>query len=202
MQGYFRKARYLGHLVAALIGVFLIGMSLANIYWRAPESGRMETYGVILGILLTVWQVFRFAKACRFDDRNFVILRSDTGTIRLHAGVIEESLCQAAKTLPELVNVRAKLLVDRSTSLPTAADVDAGLRDLRNVVSVHDALARVLAEKYQQIIPGAEPIEFHLTIRRHFSPTTAKKKGTKKKTRAPRQEESRSIRAPRYPVPR
>ena len=198
MASALRTTRYLQQLLAIVAGVLLVNVSWRH--WAASSAGSMELFGVIVGLGIIVLNVLKFHKTLRRDVTNYVVLKSDTGTVRVHASAMEEALRATARSLPEVHDARVRLLIDRQTSVPSAGEVEARVKDITNIVSVHDALSRVLAERYEQIVPGAPPIEFHLTIKHHFKPPSKPKK--RKQIVPPEEDETKSIRAPQYPVPR
>jgi hypothetical protein len=202
MASSVRKSRYAGYLLVIAAGILLWVVSVRHI-GAARRGGPLEVVALIFGVGLVVWQILKISKSLRRDTRRYVVLKSDTGSVRVHAGTVEEALRHTAKSLPEVHDVRVRPVIDPQSSVPSAGEVDARISDITNVVTVHDALSRVLTERYEQIIPGAPPIEFHLTIKHHFRPPSKPKKKRKKddgKT-PPEEAETKSIRAPQYPVP-
>lgn len=199
MTGYGKKMECVVHLLVILTGLFLIAITLRDII-HVPFSGPLEILGLILGVALAVVHIVKVTKAWRHEASNFIVLKSETGSVKLHASVVEEALRHTARSLPEVHDVRVKLVVNKQTRVPSAGEVDARIRDLTNIVSVQDTLSRVLAERYQQIIPGAPYIEFHLTIKHHFR-AAGKPKSAKDEDVPPDEAETKSIRAPKYPVP-
>jgi len=189
-----KRIRYLEHLLAIVAGLILINLC-TGVDWPW-----MRVVGALLGIGMVVLYFLRFVKTLRRDVSSFVVLKSETGSVRVHAAAVEEALRRTAKSLPEVHDVRVRLVLDKQTSVPEAGEVDARVRDITNIVSVHAALSKVLAERYEQIIPGAPPIEFHLTIKHHFRPPSKPKK-RKKKIAPPEEDETQAVRAPQYPVP-
>jgi hypothetical protein len=168
----------------------------------SERAGALELICVVLGAVLIIWHVLEFTAALRRKVRNFVVLKSETGSVRVHASAVEEALRHTAKSLPEVHDVHVRLVIDKQTRVPRAGEVDARIKDITNIVSVHDALSKVLRERYQQIIPGAPDIDFHLTIKHHFRPPSKPKKKKKDKDIVPPEEdETKAIRAPQYPVP-
>ena len=189
-----KRIRYLEHLLGIVAGLILINLCTgAGWPW-------MRVVGAPLGIGMVVLYFLRFVKTLRRDVSSFVVLKSETGSVRVHAAAVEEALRRTAKSLPEVHDVRVRLVLDPQTSVPQAGEVDARIRDITNIVSVHAALSKVLAERYEQIIPGAPPIEFHLTIKHHFRPPSKPKK-REKKILPPEEDETQAVRAPQYPVP-
>jgi hypothetical protein len=199
MKHLLAKGRYLGYLLILLAGALLMILSIKTMV--VNKTGFVEVLSLLVGIGLVVWQALRLAKALRRDVSRYVILKSDSGSVKVHASAVEEALRRTARSLSEVHDVRVRLLMDEQTSVPSSADVDARIRDITNIVSVHDALTRVLTERYGQIIPGAPPVDFHLTIRHHFRPPNKPKKRTKKPIVPPEEDETKAIRAPLYPVP-
>ena len=195
MASSVKKSRYLEYLAVMVAGFLLIALTTRPVRW-----GALEVIALLLGLALVLWQFLKFSKTVRRDVRRFVVLKSETGSVRVHAGAVEEALRHTAKSLPEVHDVRVRLVINQQTSVPSAGEVDARIKDITNIVSVHDALSRVLAERYQQIIPGAPPIDFHLTIKHHFKPPSKPKK-RKKPITPPEEDETKAIRAPQYPVP-
>jgi len=194
------RARYFEYLLVMAAGIFLCLLALQNTTDR--KSVTFAIVCIVFGVVLVVWQLLKLVKAFRRAVRRYVVLKSDTGTVRVHAGAVEEALRHTAKSLAEVHDVHVRLVIDQQTSVPSAGEVDARIKDITNIVSVHDTLSRVLAERYGQIIPGAPPIEFHLTIKHHFRPPSKpKKKSDAKKIVPPEEDETKAIRAPQYPVP-
>ena len=192
-----KKMRYVEYLLTIAAGVILFNVCMRGVH----DWVWMNVLGGIGGLALIVLHILKFVKTLNRDVSNFVVLKSETGSVRVHASAIEEALRHTAKSLPEVHDVHVKLIIDKQTSVPSAGDVDARIKDITNIVTVHDALSKVLSERYQQIIPGAPPIEFHLRIKHHFKPPTKPKKGPKKPIVPPEEDETRAIRAPQYPVP-
>ena len=201
MAGPFARMRYLEYLLVMLAGVLLWVISFLHLGRRPADS--LDVVCIIFGVGLVVWQLLKLIKTLRRTVKRFVVLKSETGSVRVHASTVEEALRHTAKSLPEVHDVRVRLVIDPQSSVPSAGEVDARIRDITNIVSVHDALSKVMAERYEQIIPGAPPIEFHLTIKHHFKPPSKPKKKKGDKTILPPEEdETRAIRAPQYPVPK
>ena len=198
MSAPWTRARYLEYLLVMAAGILLATLALRSI----GDSTTLSVICIILGFGLILWQLLKLVKSFRRAVRRYVVLKSDTGTVRVHAGAVEQALRHTAKSLPEVHDVHVRLVIDKQTSMPSAGEVDARIKDITNIVSVHDALSKVLAERYVQIIPGAPAIEFHLTIKHHFRPPgKPKKKGGEKKIVPPEEDETKAIRAPQYPVP-
>jgi len=200
MAGLLRKLRYLEYLLIIVAGVFLVNMSWS---WRhvSPSMERtLELVGVSLGGVLVVWHLLKFYKLLRRDTRNYIVFRSDSGSLRVQTSAIEEALRHTARSLPEVHDVRVRLVLDPQTGIPKAGEVEARIKDLTNIIAVHDTLSRVLGERYQQIIPGAPPIELHLTIKHHFRPPSEPKRREKRAVAA-EEDETKAIRAPLYPIP-
>ena len=196
------RLRYIEYLVVMLAGVFLWVLSFRSL--RSDPPATLGVIGIIFGASLVVWQLLKLVKTFKRDVRRYVVLKSETGTVRVHAMAVEEALRHTAKSLPEVHDVHVRLVIDKQTSVPSAGEVDARIKDITNIVTVHDALSKVLAERYEQIIPGAPPIEFHLTIKHHFKPPSKPKKKNKdgEKIVPPEEDETKAIRAPQYPVPK
>ena len=196
------RLRYIEYLVVMLAGVFLWVLSFRSL--RSDPPATLGVIGIIFGASLVVWQLLKLVKTFKRDVRRYVVLKSETGTVRVHAMAVEEALRHTAKSLPEVHDVHVRLVIDKQTSVPSAGEVDARIKDITNIVTVHDALSKVLAERYEQIIPGAPPIEFHLTIKHHFKPPSKPKKKKKRgeKIVPPEEDETKAIRAPQYPVPK
>ncbi len=201
MASPLRGTRYIEYLLVIAAGFLLWAIGIRHIDSEGHDA--LEIVCLIAGVVLIFWQLLKFSKTWRRDVSKFVVLKSETGSVRVHASAVEEALRRTAKSLPEVHDIRVKLVVDKQTSVPSAGQVDARIKDITNIVAVHDALSRVLSERYQQIIPGAPPIEFHLTIKHHFRPPSKPKKGDKKKRKIvpPEEDETKAIRAPQYPVP-
>ena len=196
------RLRYIEYLVVMLAGMFLWVLSFRSL--RSDPPATLGVIGIIFGASLVVWQLLKLVKTFKRDVRRYVVLKSETGTVRVHAMAVEEALRHTAKSLPEVHDVHVRLVIDKQTSVPSAGEVDARIKDITNIVTVHDALSKVLAERYEQIIPGAPPIEFHLTIKHHFKPPSKPKKKKKggEKIVPPEEDETKAIRAPQYPVPK
>jgi len=196
------RLRYVEYLVVMLAGMFLWALSFRSL--RSDPPATLGVIGIIFGASLVVWQLLKLVKTFKRDVRRYVVLKSETGTVRVHAMAVEEALRHTAKSLPEVHDVHVRLVIDKQTSVPSAGEVDARIKDITNIVTVHDALSKVLAERYEQIIPGAPPIEFHLTIKHHFKPPGKPKKKKKggEKIVPPEEDETKAIRAPQYPVPK
>lgn len=202
MANSLKKSRYLGYLLLMAAGVLLCVISFRHLAAR-PAVWLLDVVCIIFGAGLFGWQLLKFIRTFRRDVRRFVKIKSETGSVRVHAGAVEQALRHTAKSLPEVHDVRVRLVLDKQSGLPSAGEVDARIKDITNIVSVHDALSKVLAERYQQIIPGAPTIDFHLTIKHHFKPPREHKAHHKKKKSVPPEEdETKSIRAPQYPVPK
>ena len=199
MAGPWRKARYVEYLLIILAGIVLLSLAVRHVADEGPIWA--EVSGIVLGAFLTVSHVFKLSKTLRRDVRRYVVLKSETGSVRVHASAVEEALRHTAKSLPEVHDVHVRMVINKQTSTPEAAEVDARIRDITNIVSVHDALSRVLNERYEQIIPGAPRVEFHLTFR-HYTKPKAKPKKAKKRIVPPEEDETKAIRAPQYPVPK
>lgn len=198
MSAPWTRARYLEYLLVMTAGILLCILAMQNL----EESTTFSVVCTIFGFALITWQLLKLIKSFRRATRRYVVLKSETGTVRVHAGAVEQALRHTAKSLPEVHDVHVRLVIDKQTSLPSAGEVDARIKDITNIVSVHDALSKVLAERYVQIIPGAPVIEFHLTIKHHFRPPSKpKKKGGDRKIVPPEEDETKAIRAPQYPVP-
>lgn len=195
------RLRYAEYLLVMLAGLLLWIIAIRHLSYRPP--GSLNIACMIFGVGLIIWQLLKLVKTFKRDVRRYVVLKSETGTVRVHAIAVEEALRHTAKSLPEVHDVHVRLVIDKQTSMPSAGEVDARIRDITNIVTVHDALSTVLAERYEQIIPGAPPIEFHLTIKHHFKPPSKpKKKKGDKKIVPPEEDETKAIRAPQYPVPK
>jgi hypothetical protein len=201
MTSWISKGRYLGYLLALLAGALLMILSIKVIGTEGVAAGSLEVLSLIVGTGILVWQALRLVKALRRDVSRYVVLKSEGGSVKVHASAVEEALRHTAKSLSEVHDVRVRLVMDKQTSVPSSADVEARIRDITNVVSVHDALTRVLTERYGQIIPGAPHIDFHLTIKHHFRPPSKPKTKGKKPVVPPEEDETKAIRAPQYPVP-
>ena len=201
MTGSIVKGRYLGYLLALLAGALLMVLSIKTMGMKGGKAGVVEILSLVVGAGILIWQALRLAKALRRDVSRYVVLKSEGGSVKVHASAVEEALRHTAKSLAEVHDVRVRLVMDKQTSVPSSADVDARIRDITNVVSVHDALTRILTERYGQIIPGAPHIDFHLTIKHHFRPPSKPKTKEKKPVVPPEEDETRAIRAPQYPVP-
>ena len=200
MSGPWTRARYLEYLLVMAAGILLCVLAIRSV----GDATTLSILCIILGAALIAWQSLKLIKTFRRAVRRYVVLKSETGTVRVHAGAVEQALRHTAKSLPEVHDVRVRLVIDKQTSMPSAGEVDARIKDITNIVSVHGALSKVLAERYAQIIPGAPVIEFHLTIKHHFRPPSKpkkKKKGDDKKIVPPEEDETKAIRAPQYPVP-
>jgi len=196
------RLRYAEYLLVMLAGLSLWIVAVRHLSHRPP--GSLDVICMIFGVGLIIWQLLKLVKTFKRDMRRYVVLKSETGTVRVHAMAVEEALRHTAKSLPEVHDVHVRLVIDKQTSMPSAGEVDARIKDITNIVTVHDALSKVLAERYEQIIPGAPPIEFHLTIKHHFKPPSKPKKKKKgdKKIVPPEEDETKAIRAPQYPVPK
>ncbi len=199
MPGQWTRTRYLEYLLVITAGVFLCILGMRG----GDTPATFSIVCIIFGFALVIWQLLRLVKSFRRAVRRYVVLKSDSGTVRVHAGAVEQTLRHTAKSLPEVHDVHVRLVIDKQTSMPSSGEVDARIKDITNIVTVHDALSKVLAERYGQIIPGAPPIEFHLTIKHHFRPPSKpkKKKGGDQKIVPPEEDETKSIRAPQYPAP-
>jgi len=200
MANPLKRTRYIEYLLVIVAGFLLWAVGIRHIDSEGHDA--LEVICLIVGVGLIFWQLLKFSKAVRRDVSKFVVLKRETGSVRVHASAVEEALRHTAKSLPEVHDVRVRLVIDKQTSVPSAGQVDARIKDITNIVAVHDSLSRVLSERYQQIIPGAPPIEFHLTIKHHFRPPSKPGKRDKKKKRIvpPEEDETKAIRAPRYPV--
>lgn len=152
---------------------------------------------IALGALLLLISVLKFKRAVTSSSKDYIVLKSDTGSVRIHASAIEEALRYTAKQLSGVHDINIRLVIDKQTHVPSAGEVEARISDITNIVSVHDALSRMLSERYAKIIPGAPMIDFHLTIKHHFKPPAKKKK----EIIPPEEDETKAIRAPQYPVP-
>ncbi len=194
------RSRYLEYLLATFTAILLVTLSLTCIFDPLIKTGWMEITGLVLGLGLLLLQSLKIIKALRRASSDYIILKSETGSIRVHAFAIEEALRRTAKSIPEVHDVRVRLITDKQTRVPSSGEVDARIKDMTNIVSVHDTLSRVLAERYEQIIPGAPPISFHLTIKHHFKPPDRHHRG-RKRIVPPEEDETKAIRAPQYPVP-
>lgn len=190
-----RKLRPSGHLLAVAAGVVLVWLSLRELV--AGSGDALDWIGLLLGAGLVLLFAGRFIRAWRRETGNFIVVTTDTGSVRLHASVVEEELRRTARSLPEVNDSTVRILMNQQTQVPEEGQVEARVRDLSNVVSIHDTLARVLRDRYQKIMPGAAPIDFHLTIRRHQKP--GEPRGDDEEP--DQDDETRSFRAPRYPVP-
>ena len=201
MAGFVRRLRYVEYLLVIVAGILLWAAGIRHA--DKSDADALEIVCLLFGLGLIVWQFLKFSKTLRRDTSRFVVLKSETGSVRVHATAVEEALRHTAKSLPEVHDVRVRVVIDKQTSVPSAGEVDARIKDLTNIISVHGALSRVLAERYQQIIPGAPPIDFHLTIKHHFRPPSPpkKKRDKNKKITPPEEDETKAIRAPQYPVP-
>ncbi len=195
MGATLRKKHNPGAILSVLAGILLIW--LATLRLTAGQGVALNWAALIFGALLVLIFGLRLAARWGQDTRKYVVVNTDTGSVRLHAAVVEEELRRTARSLPDVHDVDVCLIINPDTHIPMEGQVEARVRDLSNVVSIHDRLARVLRDRYEKILPGAEPIDFHLTIRRH------EKDKRKPETKdSPNQEdETRSFRAPRYPVP-
>jgi len=196
------RLRYTEYLLVMLAGLLLWILAVNSLSGRQAHT--LDVICIIFGVGLIIWQLLKLVKTFKRDVRRYVVLKSETGTVRVHAMAVEEALRHTAKSLPEVHDVHVRLVIDKQTSMPSAGEVDARIKDITNIVTVHDALSKVLAERYEQIIPGAPPIEFHLTIKHHFKPPSKPKKKKKddKKIVPPEEDETKAIRAPQYPVPK
>ena len=200
MSGPLKIVRYLEYLVGAAAGALLWFAAYRNHLGEPP--GWYEVFFMAFGGFVLVWQLLKINKALRRDTSRYIVLKSETGSVRVQASAIEEALRHTAKSLPEVHDVRVRLVLDEQTRLPVGGEVDARIKDLTNIVAVHDTLCRVLGERYEQILPGGQPVEFHLTIRHHFRPQSAPKRRREKRVVPPEEDETKAIRAPVYPVPK
>ncbi len=199
MARAWKRARYLEYLLVMVAGVLL--WVIIGRHYGTERFGTPDVVGMIFGACLVIWQVLKFVKTFRREVRRYVVLKSDTGSVRVHARAVEETLRHTAKSLPEVHDLRVRLVIDKQTGVPSAGEVEARIKDITNIVSVHDSLSKILAERYETVIPGAPPIEFHLTIKHHFRPKSKpKKKKDDKKIVPPEEDETKAIRAPQYPV--
>ena len=219
MTQRFNPFRYLDYILSGAAGLLLVQLSLNYLFdeYRVQAAmgndrqalevaadvlsaaGRAEQAGIVIGSIVFLIALFRFLRAVRRDTQSYVVLKSDTGSVRVQASAIEQALCYTAKSISGVHDVRVRLVIDKQTGVPAAGEVEARVSDITNIVSVHDALSRVLAERYEQIIPGAPPIDFHLTIKHHFKPPSKPK--SKKNIVPPEEDETKAVRAPQYPVP-
>ena len=199
MAGPWTRTRYLEYLLVITAGIFLCILGIQG----GHPSAAFDVVCIIYGFGLVIWQSLKLVKNFRRAVRRYVVLKSDSGTVRVHAGAVEQTLRHTAKSLPEVHDVHVRLVIDKQTSMPSSGEVDARINDITNIVTVHDALSKVLAERYTQIIPGAPAIEFHLTIKHHFRPPSKpkKKKDGGQRIVPPEEDETKAIRAPQYPVP-
>lgn len=220
MNQRFNPFRYIDYLLTGAAGLLLIKLSLTYLFeqyhtqcsaggerpglqiaadvWQA--TGRAEQAGIIIGSFVFLIALIKFMRCVRRDLQSYVVLKSDTGSVRVQASAIEQALRYTAKSISGVHDIRVRLVIDKQTGVPAAGEVEARVSDITNIVSVHDALSRVLAERYEQIIPGAPPIDFHLTIKHHFKPPSKPKK--KKNIVPPEEDETKAVRAPQYPVPK
>jgi hypothetical protein len=197
MDGPLMRTRYLQYLANILALSILSAVAIRNS--TQPDAG-LEILGIVVGAAMLVWQILKVIKSVRRDTSRYAILKSGTGSVRVHASAVEEALRRTARSLPEVYDARIRLQIDPQTHTPEAGDVDARLSDITNIVSIHDTLSRVLTERYQQIIPGAPYLEFHLTFKHHFGGSKPKRKRDKQVV-PPEEDETKAIRAPLYPVP-
>ncbi len=201
MTSSIRKLRYCEYALVLAGGFVLFWLATRSFYDGKNEAA--EVAGLLLGFGLIAMAVIKFFKTIKRDVRNYIVLKSGTGSIRVHAAAIEESLRHTAKSLPEVHDVRVRLVIDKQTQVPSAGNVEARVKDITNIVTVHDALSRVLTERYEQIMGDvAPPIEFNLTIKYHFRPPTPASKERRRRGLPAEEDETQAIRAPQYPVPK
>jgi hypothetical protein len=197
MDGPLMRTRYLNYLAIIAAVAVLLAVAIRDL---AEDPDSLEIIALIAGGAVLVWQILRVVKAIRRDTSRFAVLKSGTGSVRVHASAVEEALRRTARSLPEVYDARIRIEIDPQTNTPEAGEVDARLSDITNIVSIHDTLSRVLTERYQQIIPGAPYLEFHLTFKHHFGSTKPRRK-REKRVVPPEEDETKAIRAPLYPVP-
>ena len=203
MSQPFRRIRYIEYLVTLAAAILLVTACAVDLYFPQTYAGLTRpaaTTGLVLGLLLILLHVLKILKAFRRDVGNFIILKSETGSVRVHVSTVEEALRRAARTLPEIHDIKISLLIDRESSIPSSGVIDAWLNDVTNILGIHESLARVLAERYEQIIPNAPPVDFHVTIKHQFRPLDKPPKPDRKHRRD--DEDPQAVRAPRYPVPK
>ncbi len=195
MGATLRKTHRPGHFLSALAGILLIWLAVLRL--TAGNGLILNWVAIIVGSLPVLIFGMRVFRCWGKDTRKYVVVNTDTGSVRLHAAVVEEELRRTARSLPDVHDVDVCLIINPDTQIPMEGQVEAQVRDLSNVVSIHDRLARVLRDRYEKILPGAESIDFHLTIRRHDK----EKRKPDRKDGPNQEDETRSFRAPRYPVP-
>ena len=128
-----KRIRYVEYLLTIVAGIILFNVCALGVHrWTC-----MNVLGAILGIGLVVSYFLRFVKNFSRDVTNFVVLKSETGSVRVHASAIEEALRHTAKSLPEVHDVRVRLVIDKQTSVPSAGEVDARIRDITNIVTLN-----------------------------------------------------------------
>jgi len=150
------------------------------------------TLGAVLMALNVVVPVLSAARVFR---SGYLVFETEGGRLRVSIAAIEEALVRAARTLPEVADIRIRMVAHHGAEKPLGIVVRAILWEVPDLRAVELKLRRVLNDRFSEILPGEQPLRCEITVEKF---RVEKSKGPK----GPDQEQPTvdSFR-PKYPLP-